>query len=158
MATRILRSRYQRTKGLQGDYEIHLRKPNALVLQAFEDRRIRGMGIALCLCNTKAKPATKRNEEIMKIKGYSFKCENPFFVYLKKHYCPYCGEKLIRKKVSQIIHSDSEEAKNYDFEVADITVKGNMKFTHIEFYCSVCQKQYTVKETKENDFLIDRWK
>ena len=97
-------------------------------------------------------------EGIMKIKGYSFKCENPFFVYLKKHYCPYCGEKLIRKKVSQIIHSDSEEAKNYDFEVADITVKGNMKFTHIEFYCSVCQKQYTVKETKENDFLIDRWK
>ena len=94
----------------------------------------------------------------MKIKGYSFKCENPFFVYLKKHYCPYCGEKLIRKKVSKIIHSDSEEAKNYDFEVADITVKDNMKFNHIEFYCSVCQKQYTVKETKENDFLIDRWK
>ena len=94
----------------------------------------------------------------MKIKGYSFKCEDPFFVYLKKHYCPYCGEKLIRKKVPQIIHSDSEEAKNYDFEVADITVKGYMKFAHIEFYCSVCQKQYTVKETKENDFLIDRWK
>ena len=63
----------------------------------------------------------------MKIKGYSFQCANPFFVYFKKHYCPYCGEKLIRKKVSQIIHSDSEEAKNYDFEVADITVKGNMK-------------------------------
>ena len=97
-------------------------------------------------------------EEIMKIKGCRFTCENPFFVYLKKHYCPYCGEKLIRKKVSQIIHSDSEEAKNYDFEVADITVKGNMKFTHIEFFCSVCQKQYSVKETKENDFLIERWK
>ena len=94
----------------------------------------------------------------MKIKGCKFTCENPIFVYLKKHYCPYCGEKLIRKKVSQTIHSDSEEAKNYDFEVADITVKGNMKFTHIEFFCSVCQKQYSVKETKENDFLIERWK
>ena len=94
----------------------------------------------------------------MKIKGYSVKCENPFFVYCKKHYCPYCGKKLIRKKVSQIIHSDSEEAKNYDFEVADITVKGNMKFTHIEFFCSACQKQYTVKEMKDNGALLKHLK
>lgn len=65
----------------------------------------------------------------MKIKGYSFKCENPLFVYFKKHYCPRCENKLVRRKVSQIIHSDSEEAKNYNFEVADSTVKGNMRFT-----------------------------
>ena len=94
----------------------------------------------------------------MKIKGYKFHCESPFFVYFKKHYCPNCGGKLLREKVSQIIHSDSEEAKNYDFEVADITVKGNMKFTHIGFHCPVCQKHYSVKETKENDFLSERWK
>ena len=94
----------------------------------------------------------------MKIKGYSFKCENMFFVYLKKHYCPQCGSKLLRQKVSRIINSNSKKAKNYDFEVADITVKGNMKFTHIEFHCSVCQKYYTVKEIKENDFLIERSK
>ena len=54
----------------------------------------------------------------------------------------------MRQKVSEVIHSDSEEAKNYDFEVADITVKGNMKFTHIEFFCSGCQRNYTVKEIK----------
>ena len=94
----------------------------------------------------------------MKIKGWSFQCESPFFVYFKKHYCPYCGQQLTRKKVSKIIHSDSEEAQHYDFEVADITVKGNMKFTHIEFFCPVCQKQYTVKKIKENDVLIERWK
>lgn len=94
----------------------------------------------------------------MKIKGYSFKCENPFFVYFKKHYCPCCGNKLVRQKVSEVIHSDSEEVKNYDFEVADITVKGNMKFTHIEFHCANCQRNYSIKETKENDFLIDRWR
>ena len=84
----------------------------------------------------------------MKIKGYHFKCESPFFIYFKKHYCPCCGNKLARKKVSEVIHSDSDEAKNYDFEVADITVKGNMNFTHIEFFCPVCQRNYTVKEIK----------
>lgn len=94
----------------------------------------------------------------MKRKGYSFKCENPFFIYFKKHYCPCCGKKLVRQKVSEVINSDSEEAKNYDFEVADITVKGNMKFTHIAFHCTSCQMDYSIKETKENDFLIDRWR
>ena len=88
----------------------------------------------------------------MKIKGYSFKCENPFFVYFKKHYCPCCGNRLVRLKVSEVIHSDSEEAKNYDFEVADITVKGNMKFTHIEFFCPVCQGNYTVKEIRSGRY------
>ena len=94
----------------------------------------------------------------MKIKGYSFKCENPFFVYFKKHYCPCCGNRLGLQKVSEVIHSDSKEAEKYDFEVADITVKGHMKFTHIEFHCPSCQKDYSIKETKENDFLIDRWR
>lgn len=84
----------------------------------------------------------------MKIKGYSFKCENVFFVYFKKHYCPSCGNKLTRKRVSVIVNSDSAEARNYDFEVVDTVVKGNVKFTHIEFFCPVCQRYYKVKEIK----------
>lgn len=88
----------------------------------------------------------------MKIKGYSFQCEHVFYVYFKNHYCPICKNKLLRKKVSEIINSESPEAKNYDFEVADVTVKGNMKFTHIKFYCSQCDKYYSVKTAKENKF------
>ena len=82
----------------------------------------------------------------MKIKGYSFACEKPFFVYFKKHDCPCCGDRLVRQKVSKIINSDSEEAAKYDFEVADIAVKGNMKFTRIEFRCTGCRKNYSIKE------------
>ncbi len=84
--------------------------------------------------------------------GYSFNCGHLFYVYFKKHHCPNCGNKLLRKKVSKIVHSKSSEAKKYDFEVADIAVKGDMKFTHIEFYCSQCNKYYTVNEAKENIF------
>lgn len=85
----------------------------------------------------------------MNIKGYSFKCEKPFFVYFRKHFCPRCGARLVRQKVSEIIHSDSAEAKNYDFEVADTTIRGNMKFTHIEFFCPGCQRNYTVRDIRE---------
>lgn len=87
----------------------------------------------------------------VKIKGYRFQCESPIFVYFRKHYCPCCGERLLRQKVSRIVHSDSPEAKDYDFEIADITVKGNVKFTHIAFHCPICRKNYSVRELKEGE-------
>lgn len=84
--------------------------------------------------------------------AYSFKCEHLFYLLFKKHYCPICSKKLSKQKVSQIVNSESPKAENYDFEVADITVKGDMKLTHIELYCNECNKYYTVKEAKENNF------
>ena len=84
--------------------------------------------------------------------GYGFKCEHLFYTFFKKHYCPNCGNKLSKKKASAVINSESPEAKNYDFEVADITVKGGMKFTYIEFFCNQCHKYYTVKEAKNDKF------
>ncbi|MBR2410596.1 MAG: hypothetical protein IKB08_02610 [Clostridia bacterium] len=99
------------------------------------------------------KPSEHKKSDKSRIKGYSFKCESPFFVFFKKHYCPKCNGRLLRSKVSEIINSESEEAANFNFEAAGITVKGNMKFTHIEFFCADCQKYYTVKETKENILL-----
>ena len=59
---------------------------------------------------------------------------------------------MLRKKVSAVINSESPEAKDYDFEVADITVKGDVKFTHVELYCNQCNKHYTIKEAKNNKF------
>ena len=50
----------------------------------------------------------------------------------KKHYCPVCSAALSKRKVSEIVNSESPEAKNHDFWVVDTFVKGDMKFTHIE--------------------------
>ena len=58
----------------------------------------------------------------------------------------------MRKTVSKVVSSKSHEAKYYDFDVADITVKGDMTFSHIELYCSQCNKYYTVKEARNNKF------
>ena len=85
------------------------------------------------------------------IKGYSFKIENIFQMF-KKHYCPVCIAALSKRKVSEIINSESPEAKNHDFCVADTFVKGDMKFIHIELYCNQCNKYYTIKESKKNKF------
>ena len=84
--------------------------------------------------------------------GYSFQCERIFYLLFKKHHCPACGNKLTKKTVSQVVNSDSPLAKRYDFEVADINVKGNMTFINIGLYCNQCNKYYTVKEAKINKF------
>ena len=85
------------------------------------------------------------------IKGYSFKIKNIFQMF-KKHYCPVCNAELSKRKVSEIVNSESPESENYDFEVADVFVKGDMKFTHIELYCNQCNKYYTIKEANKNKF------
>ena len=88
----------------------------------------------------------------MKFIPFSFTCVHPFFVYFRKHFCPNCGNKLQREKVTVLVHSASEEAKNYDFDIADTTVKGYAKFIHLEFLCPVCDKNYTVREAKKGKF------
>ena len=70
----------------------------------------------------------------------------------QKALLPNCGNKLLRKKVSEVINAESPEAKKYDFEVADVTVKGDMKFIHVELYCNQCNKYYTIKEARSNKF------
>lgn len=94
----------------------------------------------------------------LKIHGVKREWSSPIFVYLKKHYCPICGEKLERTKISRIINSSSEEAKNYDFSSGDSFLVGNVKFIRTGFRCNKCDKLYSIKETKENDILIERWK
>ncbi len=84
--------------------------------------------------------------------GYSFKCDHIFYVFFRKHYCPKCLGKLSRKTVSHAVNSASPLAKKYDFNVADISVKGDILFSHIEFYCNECNRYYTVKEAKNNKF------
>ena len=84
--------------------------------------------------------------------GYQFRCEHVFYTLFRKHYCPVCKNKLKRKKVSEIVNANAPEAKNCDFEVAGITVKGDMKFTHIAFSCEVCGREYSVQEARRNRF------
>ena len=95
----------------------------------------------------------------MKIHGVKREWSHPIFC-MKKHYCPYCNEKLEKTKTETIVNSKSEEAKNYDFSQAggDGYMMGNIKFIRTAFRCNKCDKTYTIKEVKENDIAINRWK
>lgn len=95
----------------------------------------------------------------MKIHGVKREWSNPIFC-LKKHYCLYCNERLEKIRIETIVNSNSEEEKNYDFSSAggDGFLIGNIKFIRTAFRCNKCNKTYTIKETKENDIAIGKWK
>ena len=73
------------------------------------------------------------------------------FVYMrmKKHVCPDCGHPVFIKKVKKKIRSDSRAAKDYDFYIGDVELKGTVKFIWYEFRCTDCGNQFTEAQMRE---------
>ena len=85
----------------------------------------------------------------MKIYGVKREWSRPFWVRFKKHYCPNCRGLLTITKVSKIVNSKSEEAKNFDFSSGDTNMEGNIKFIRTEFQCTACGKAYSLQEIRQ---------
>ena len=70
----------------------------------------------------------------------------PLFMKWGKHFCPRCGDELQKVKISKIVNSQSEEAKNFDFSSpsGDGYMIGNVKFIWTEFYCGRCDKSFSI--------------
>ena len=69
---------------------------------------------------------------------------------LKKHYCPYCGSLLEVKEKKQIVNSESEEAKHFDFTsmFEGGSLFGNIEFTWDIYYCARCQIEISISDLK----------
>lgn len=74
---------------------------------------------------------------------------SPFYVHLKKHYCPKCGNRLVTKHFSKVVNSNSPEAKDYDFSVGDTFFSGDVEFRIRCFFCITCQHNISVKDMKK---------
>ena len=87
----------------------------------------------------------------MKIHGVKREWANPFWVRFKKHHCPICNGLLTVTKVSKVVNSSSEEAKDYDFSSADTHMIGNVKFIQTAFHCNACDKVFSTQEIRTNE-------
>ena len=87
----------------------------------------------------------------MKIHGVKREWSRPFWVRFKKHHCPACNALLTTIKVSKVVNSKSEEAKNFDFSSGETYMVGNIKFIWTEFQCNVCDNSYSLQEIRENE-------
>ena len=82
----------------------------------------------------------------MKIHGIVRIGNRPVFMKWGKHYCPACNARLKKVKISQIVNSHSEEAKNFKYKNYFDNMAGNIKFIWTEYTCETCQKEYSVDE------------
>ena len=84
----------------------------------------------------------------MKIHHVTRTWSRPFFVAFKAHHCPVCGTKLEKASVSKIVHSKSDEAKDYDFSSpgGDGYMMGNVKFIRTVFHCPKCDQNFSIDE------------
>lgn len=70
-----------------------------------------------------------------------FQIEHSYSARIGKHYCPYCHSLLQVKQKKQIVNSESEEAKNFDFSSGGEALIGNIEFKWDIFYCEHCNKE-----------------
>lgn len=82
------------------------------------------------------------------MKSKKFIGDSWFYTSLKKHCCPTCNEKLEVIKVSKVVNSKSQEAKNYDFSLGDTYLVGDVEFFYNAFCCPKCNRQYSIQEMK----------
>ena len=80
----------------------------------------------------------------MKIHGIKKDSGSLFWLRCKKHFCPVCNSELTISKVSKVVNSKSDEAKNYDFSNVDSYFTGNIKFIYPELLCTECGNKYSV--------------
>ncbi|MBQ4283924.1 MAG: hypothetical protein IJB96_08370 [Lachnospira sp.] len=67
--------------------------------------------------------------------------------YLKKpHNCFSCGCILEKKRREAVVHSNSPEAKNYDFGIGDTYLVGYVRFITFYFQCPSCGRSYEIRE------------
>lgn len=90
----------------------------------------------------------------MKIHGIQRIRSIPFWVRFRKHFCPNCQNLLKTTRISRIVNSNSEEAKDYDFSSGETYMTGNIKFIWTAFLCSACGKTYSLEDIRNNEKRI----
>ena len=70
------------------------------------------------------------------------------YMRMKKHICPDCGHPVFVRKMKKKVKSGSKNAKDYDFHIGGVELKGTVKFIWFEFRCSDCGNQFTESEMR----------
>ena len=90
------------------------------------------------------------------VKNYKSKFEYNISARVEKHYCPNCQELLQVIKKSQIVHSDSGEAQNFDFSSRSPEggmMTGNVKFIWDIYYCVKCNSEMNIRDVRKHDTI-----
>jgi len=77
-----------------------------------------------------------------------FKGEHSISARIGEHYCPYCNGALEVKTKKQIVNSESEEAKHFDFSSDGGRLQGNIEFRWDVYYCANCNIEIDIGDMR----------
>jgi len=76
---------------------------------------------------------------------------------VRKHYCPRCYGLLEVIRKSQIVNSESEEAKYFNFPCFEgARAIGNVKFTWDVYYCERCSAEILIGDMRAYERELKR--
>jgi len=80
------------------------------------------------------------------------------FARIGKHNCPYCKNLLQVLSKKQIVNSESEEAKDFDFSsmFEGGSLYGNVEFTRDVFYCRFCDIEISINDMRKYEKELKR--
>lgn len=84
--------------------------------------------------------------------------KRPIFMKRGNHCCPICGGELNKIKVSKIVNSESEEAKDRDFSSGEVYMYGDVKLIWTEFSCEKCDRKFSVDDVYNAERELKRAK
>lgn len=73
---------------------------------------------------------------------------NVVYMRLMKHNCPVCNNQLKVVKLTKVVKAKSREAKQFDFNVCNMSLGDKVKFVWYEFKCRECDLRFSEKEIK----------
>ena len=74
---------------------------------------------------------------------------NPFYVFLKRHYCPRCQHKLTTSYTNTVI--PRKEADPSKFNFGDVTYTGDLEIRRLFFWCPDCDFKISLEDMRKHE-------
>lgn len=80
--------------------------------------------------------------------GYKRDYGNPFYIRMKKHFCPACSTKMDVIQCYKEVKSNSKESKDWDLSIGRARLIGDVTIVWDEFKCPNCNMQVSAEAMK----------
>lgn len=86
---------------------------------------------------------------------YDFE-DSIFYLFIRKHYCPNCRNKLKVKYRSNVINSDEKSIMSSEFKMGKYYFSGDKIIKTPIFHCEKCSSDFLISEIKQIEIIISK--
>ena len=73
-----------------------------------------------------------------------------------KHFCPHCHRLLQIKRKKQVFHSESEEAKKFNYYAYGGNLRGYNEYNWDVYYCASCDLEISIEDMRRYERALKK--